>query len=122
MYVYKSICVIGIGTVGGFLCKYLSEQKSVEKITIVDYDVVSTRDIFRSVYSIGDIGEYKVVALTNKLKDVEVTVIQKKFIDRHTKLPANDIVIDCRDVIVELDPIINVKLYISSNYLVVNTI
>lgn len=118
---YKSICVIGIGTIGGFLCKYLSEQKSVEKITIVDYDVVSTRDIFRSVYSIGDIGEYKVVALANKLKDVEVIVIQEKFIDRHTKLPSSDIVIDCRDVIAELDPIINVKLYISSKYLVVNT-
>ena len=118
---YESICVIGVGTVGGFLCKYLSEQKSVEKITIVDYDVVSTRDIFRSVYSIGDIGEYKVVALANKLKDVEVIVIQEKFIDRHTKLPSSDIVIDCRDVIVELDPIINVKLYISSKYLVVNT-
>lgn len=118
---YESICVIGVGTVGGFLCKYLSEQKSVEKITIVDYDVVSTRDIFRSVYSIGDVGEYKVVALANKLKDVEVTVIQNKFIDRHTKLSRSDIVIDCRDVIVELDPIIDVKLYVSSKYLVVNT-
>jgi len=118
---YESICVIGVGTVGGFLCKYLSEQKSVEKITIVDYDVVSTRDIFRSVYSIGDVGEYKVVALANKLKDVEVIIIQNKFIDRYTKLSRSDIVIDCRDVIVELDPIIDVKLYISSKYLVVNT-
>ncbi|RLA64538.1 MAG: hypothetical protein DRQ78_05960 [Epsilonproteobacteria bacterium] len=118
---YESICVIGVGTVGGFLCKYLSEQKSVEKITIVDYDIVSTRDIFRSVYSIGDVGEYKVVALANKLRDVEVTTMQKKFIDKDTKLPTSDIVIDCRDVIAELDPIINVKLYISSKYLVINT-
>lgn len=117
---YKTICVIGVGTIGGFLCKYLAEQKSVERIIIVDYDIVSTRDIFRSIYSIGDVGEYKVVALANKLKNVEVTMMQNKFIDNHTNLPTNDIVIDCRDVIVKLDPIIDVKLYVSSEYLVIN--
>lgn len=121
MLMYKSVCVLGVGTVGGFLCKYLSQQKNVQKITIVDYDVVSSRDVFRGVYSTSDVGEYKVVALASKLEDVEVTVIQKKFIDKQTQLPNSDIVIDCRDVIVDLDPIIDVKLYISSKYLVVNT-
>ena len=37
---YGDICLIGIGTLGGFLAKNISELESTKNLTLIDYDIV----------------------------------------------------------------------------------
>ena len=42
---YGDICLIGIGTLGGFLAKNISELESTKNLTLIDYDIVEQKNI-----------------------------------------------------------------------------
>jgi len=117
----KRITVIGVGSFGGFLCKHLSELESVKELHIIDYDFVESKNVRNSVYSISQIGEYKVDALKELIQN-EVFVMEFKtgYEEGKTKLPKTDLVIDCRDMVCDRGKEIDVRLYISGRELIVD--
>lgn len=117
----KRITVIGVGSFGGFLCKHLSELESVKELHIVDYDFVESKNVRNSIYSIAQVGEYKVDALKETIEN-EVFVMEFKsaYEEGKTKLVKSDLVIDCRDVVCDRGKEIDVRLYISGRVLVID--
>jgi tRNA A37 threonylcarbamoyladenosine dehydratase len=119
--VYKTVTVIGLGSLGGFLTKYISELSYVRNITLVDFDTVEGKNVFDSIYNYTNIGEYKVDALYDIIKDdVAVTKLNQKYIEGQTYLPESDLVIDCRDVVCDRDREIDVRFYIAEKSLVID--
>lgn len=118
---YKSICVIGLGTIGGFLSKDLSELENVETLILIDYDKVKKKNINNSIYEESDINLLKTKAIKNKLNSkIKVITINTKFIENQTYVPKCDLVIDCRDFVYDRSNLIDVRLYISSRSLVLD--
>jgi hypothetical protein len=115
------VTVIGLGTLGGFLCKHLSETESVKELVIVDHDIVEGKNVFKSIYRSSDVGEYKVNALSNIINDdVAVTKLKTRYIEGKTKLPPSDLVIDCRDIVCDRAGEIDVRFYISERILMID--
>lgn len=117
----KKVIVIGVGSFGGFLCKHLSELETVKELYIIDHDLVESKNIRNSVYSISQVGEYKVDALKELIQD-EVFVMDFKtsYVEGKTKLPKANLVIDCRDMVCDRDNEIDARLYISGRMLVID--
>lgn len=117
----KRIAVIGVGTLGGALCKNISEMESIDELIIVDHDKVEGKNIHNSVYKASHIGEMKVDAL-NEIIGNDVNVIPKnmKYKEGKTTLPKCDLVIDCRDVVCNRGKEIDVRLYISGKILIID--
>ena len=119
--VVKSVAVIGVGTLGGYLCKHISELDNITELIIIDDDIVESRNIFTSIYNSSQIGEYKVNALAELLnEDVTVTKINKRYIEGKTSIPKCNLVIDCRDVVCSRLDEIDVRLYISERVLIID--
>lgn len=118
---YSKICVIGIGTLGGFLAKNLSELETTNKLLLIDYDTVEQENIRNSVYIKTDIGQPKTKAILDKLNgDVLVHTINDKFIEGKTKIENCDLILDCRDFTYERENLIDVRLSISARNLIVD--
>jgi len=118
---YETVTVIGVGTLGGFLCRNISELDSTKEIIIVDHDIVEGRNVFTSIYNSSSIGEYKVDALAEMIgDDVTVTKIKESYIEGITLLPRSDIVIDCRDIVCNRGIQIDVRFYISDRNLIID--
>ena len=117
----KRIAVIGLGTLGGALCKNISEMESIDELVIVDYDKVEGKNIHNTVYNASHIGEMKVDAL-NELIGNNVHVIPKnmKYKEGKTAIPKCDLVIDCRDIVCNRGKEIDVRLYISGKILIID--
>jgi len=117
----RKILVIGVGSFGGFLCKHLSELDSVEQLYIVDLDCVEPKNARNSIYSISQVGEYKVDALAHNIQDeVSVMGFRSKYEEGETTLPKVDLVIDCRDMVCDRGTEIDVRLYISGTQLIID--
>jgi len=118
------IAVIGIGTLGGFVAHTLSELDGVEKLILIDFDIVEEKNLINSIYRINDIGQYKTTALYNIIKEqrseIEIEIITEKYNEFETVIPEVDITIDCRDFICSRGNKVDVKLYISSRYLIID--
>lgn len=118
---YSKVAVIGLGTLGGFLCKHISEIEEVRELVIIDHDMVEGRNVFKSIYTASQVGEYKVDALAELLKDdVTVTKINRRYIEGKTSLPLCDLIIDCRDVVCDRAGEIDVRLYITGRILIID--
>lgn len=118
---YRTVAVIGLGTLGGFLCKHLSEIESVKELIVIDHDIVEGKNVFKSIYRSSDVGEYKVNALENIIDDdVTVTKLRELYIEGKTILPKNDLVIDCRDIVCNRSDEIDVRFYISERILMID--
>lgn len=118
---YSSICLIGVGTIGGFLAKSISELETTKNLLIIDHDIVELKNTKNSIYTKNDIGKFKVDALYEKIKNnTNVTTINKKFIEGFTIIPKFDLVIDCRDFTYERKDLIDIRLYISYRNLVID--
>lgn len=118
---YNKVTVIGLGTLGGFLCKNISELDCIKELTIVDYDIVEGKNVFKSIYSSSQIGEYKVNALADIINDdVAVTKIKQTYIEGMTILPKSDLVIDCRDIVCNRKTEIDARFYISETILIID--
>jgi len=117
----KRIAVIGLGSLGGTLCKHISEMESIDELVLIDYDIIESRNIHNSVYSAMHIGERKVDALGEIIKEnINVIPIHTKYIEGKTKLPENDLLIDCRDVVCSRGNEIDVRLYITGKILIID--
>ena len=117
----KTVAIIGLGTLGGFLCKHMSELDSVKELVIIDFDHVENKDVYRTIYDHSNIGELKVNAMKEIIGD-DVTVMEfnHKYVEGKTKLPKCDLVIDCRDVVCDRLGEIAVRLYISGTILIID--
>lgn len=118
---FSRVAVIGLGTLGGFLCKHISDLDGVEELIIVDHDIVEGKNVFKSIYTSSQVGEYKVDALKPLLNDdVTVTKINQRYIEGKTRLPICDLVIDCRDVVCDRANEIDIRFFISGKVLVID--
>lgn len=122
---YNKVTVVGLGTLGGFLSKHISEFETTKDLVLIDHDIVESRNVFRSIYSHRTIGEYKVDALANIIKDnvgddVTVTKLNTEYIEGITDLPKSDLVIDCRDKVCNRNNEIDVRFYISHKTLIID--
>lgn len=117
----KRIAVIGLGTLGGAICKHISEMEVVDELVLIDYDVVESKNTKNSVYTASQIGETKVDALKELIKEnINVIPITKKYKEGRTKIPECDLVIDCRDVVCNRGNEIDVRMYITGKILIVD--
>ena len=117
----KRIAVLGLGTLGGALCKNISEMESIDELIIVDYDVLESKNIHNSVYNASQIGETKVDALKEIIENnVRVIPINMKYKEGETPLPECDLVVDCRDIVCDRGSEIDVRLYISGKILILD--
>lgn len=118
---YSKICVIGLGTVGSFIAKKLSELETTKSLMLIDYDIVKRENIKTSIYSEEDIGKPKTQAILKKINSNKLIQYRnEKFIEGSTKLKKYDLVIDCRDFTYERKNIIDSRLYISFRHLVID--
>lgn len=119
--VYKSVVIIGLGTLGGYTAEAIADLEDVEKLVIIDHDIVEQKNLKNSIYRQIDIGSPKVEALKeillNQHPDLEVWAFQAEYIEGRTKLPKEDLVIDCRDFTYDRQSEIDARFYISSRYL-----
>jgi len=117
---YNEICVIGLGTIGGFLARSLSYLETTKKLLLIDYDIVEIQNIRNSIYTKKDIGKLKTEVILEKI-DCD-TVISKniKFMEGITKIPKLDLTIDCRDFTYDRKNLIDMRLYISFNNLIID--
>jgi len=117
----KRIAVIGLGTLGGALCKNIAEMESIDELIIIDYDYVESKNIHNSIYNASQIGETKVDALKEILKDnVHVIPLNAKYKEGKTLLPKCDLVVDCRDIVCDRGSEIDVRLYITGKILIID--
>ena len=120
--VYRSVTIIGVGTLGGYVAEAISNLEGIEKIVVVDHDIVEVKNLSNSIYRPIDIDLLKVDALKDIIVDVQVETFAIKFdeLKDHSYLPETDLVLDCRDITYNRGSYIDARLYISSRYLIVD--
>jgi len=122
--VYKTITVIGLGTLGGFIANAVSNSESIENLKIIDHDIVETKNLKNSIYRQIDVGLAKTEALKDiilsKNSNTNVDIRSEKYIEGKTILSKSDLVLDCRDITYDRTSEIDARLYISSRYLIVD--
>ena len=121
---YKKIAVIGLGTIGGFLVKNLVELDSVESLILIDYDIVEQSNTKNSIYKKSDVGKLKVDCMYDIVRkideEIDITCIKEKYIEGETEIEKCDLVIDCRDFTYDRGSEIDIRLYLSARYLVID--
>lgn len=118
---FRKIGVIGLGSLGGFLCKHLSELDQVKHLITIDPDFVESKNLQTSMFQRMDVGNLKVNAVERLVNNgVEVTKMHKKYEEGKTIIPKCDLIVDCRDIICTRKSEIDMKLYISERFLVIN--
>jgi len=119
---YSKICVIGLGTLGGFLAKNLSELETTKELLLFDYDTVEPENIKNSIYLKKDIGKLKTEAICDHIynSNIQINKRAEKFIEGKTKIPKYDLIIDCRDFTYERKDLIDIRLFISGKSLIID--
>jgi len=120
--VYRTVTIIGVGTLGGFVAEAVSNLGGLEKLVIVDHDIVEVKNLSNSIYRQIDVALLKVDALKDIITNVQVDTVPIKFDETkdHIYLPNTDLVLDCRDSTYNRGSYIDGRLYISSRYLIVD--
>lgn len=121
----SSVTVIGVGTLGGFLCESLSKTESIKRIIVIDYDKVRRKNVGESIYSLKSIGNSKVYSIKKIIRslnnNIEIVDIKQKYIEGITKLPYDtDLLFDCRDFIYDRSGEIDSRLFITGRYVVLD--
>jgi hypothetical protein len=118
----NDIVIIGTGTLGGHLCKHLAESSQVSKLTLIDKDIVDTKDTMMGVFQLVDLAEPKVYALKHMFINhhVEIESRAELYIDGITELPKSDLIIDCRNMFGRRDLSIDMKMFISGRFLILD--
>ena len=125
MKVVSSVAVIGLGSLGGFLCSSLSKISSIKKMIVADYDRVQKKNIGESIYTSKFIGDGKVYAIKRIISfsnpDLEIIGIKEKYVEGKTKLPCKiNLIFDSRDFIYDRSGEIDSRLFITSRYIVLD--
>ncbi len=99
----SNVLIVGVGGLGCPIVDYLS-RAGVGKIGIVDHDKVDASNIHRqSIYTLKDIGKYKVEVLKKKIidinPDVKTKIYKNKFNNKNAYKILNqfDIIVDGSD-------------------------
>ena len=119
---FNHIAIAGVGSIGSFLAQTIVTSLHVNKISLVDFDIVEERNIGRSIFSRKHIGKNKANAVEDILKvmsDVEVDSFPFHFTYDYFRNDPVDLVIDCRDMITYRDEK-TVKITISGDNLIVD--
>lgn len=82
----KNICVLGLGGVGGYTAEMLA-RAGVGRLTLVDFDTVSTSNINRQIIALhSNIGKKKTELFTERLKNInpelKITAIDDFYSDK----------------------------------------
>ena len=121
---YNNVTIIGIGTLGGFLSNAIVNLETIKELTIIDSDIVEPHNIKNSIYRKKDIGKPKTECLCEILKqnneDVKINKLNLNFIESEMDVPESDLVIDCRDFTYDRGVKIDIRLYLSSRYIIVD--
>ena len=81
----SNVLIVGAGGLGCPIVDYLS-RAGIGKIGIVDYDKVDISNIHRqSIYTLKDVGKYKVEVLKKKIIDINPDVKTKIYKNKITK-------------------------------------
>lgn len=117
---FNNICIVGVGTLGGFVCKHLAEQENIKDITVIDDDIVQSKNTYNSIYGASTIGEFKVDSIAHMLENImPIRKMRQKYFEGKTQIPNDvDLVIDCRDELYDRFGEIDVRLFISNRTLV----
>ena len=122
---FRKICIIGIGTLGGFIAKSLSELDNIVEVGIIDYDTIEEKNLNNSVYLENQVGKYKIDALEeiirNNNKNIKISKWNMKFVEGTNDIYKQyDLVLDCRDFTYDRKEEIDTRLYVTSRYIVVD--
>ena len=121
---YRTVTVIGLGTLGGFIADSLASLEGVEKLIIVDHDKVEKKNLKNSIYRQIDIDLLKADALediiSSRFPEIEISKHEMRFDEWTSTLPKSDLVLDCRDYTYDRGSYIDARLYVSSRYLIVD--
>jgi len=119
---FNSITIIGTGTLGGHLCKHLAESSEINKLTLIDQDLVDSKDTEFGIFKPVDICEPKVHVLYQMFSNykIEIEPIVKFYKDGITILPPSDLTIDCRNIFGKRDLNIDMKMFIVDRVLVLD--
>lgn len=122
MNFFNTITIIGTGTLGGHLCKHLAENSKVCKLILIDKDLVDTKDTEVGIFQPVDIYEPKVHALYHKFKNynTEIEPRVEFYMDGITDLSVSDLTIDCRNTFGKRDLNIDMKMFISERFLILD--
>lgn len=127
----SSVAVVGLGSLGSFLSDSLSKVETIEKLVLIDYDTVQEKNLINSVYRKIDVERFKVNAMRDIILSnnpcLKVLVVQDKYDNlRRTSSrwllvrPDVDLVVDCRDFTYDRTDEVDVRMYITSRYLVLD--
>lgn len=101
----SSVCVIGLGGVGGYVAEMLA-RAGVGKLFLVDFDTVSESNLNRQIIALADtVGKKKTDVMLQRVKNInpecEATALDvfvtKENADTIIEQSAADIIIDCID-------------------------
>ena len=102
---FKRVTIVGVGGVGGYVATLLA-RAGVEKMRIIDFDIVSPSNFNRQVVAVkGNEGRLKVEALKDIIlsinEDIEVEKKKKKLDKDNVSslLENSDIVVDAIDIV-----------------------
>jgi hypothetical protein len=114
----NSACIIGLGGIGSWVALSLA-LLGVERLFLVDYDVLEIHNLNRTPFKLSDVGTTKAVALTNLIlerrSDCYVFPIVEHIEDVDLSMIDTDLFIDCRDKFQPLDVGPNAK-YVKLGY------
>jgi len=97
-----NIALLGVGALGSVLAEMLV-RAGVEKIALIDDDVLEAGNVTRHVATLVDVGEVKVPVVARRLRQISPTVRVAEFSEKlpsdakaiETQLADYDIIIDC---------------------------
>ena len=98
----KNICILGLGGVGGYTAEMLA-RAGVGRLTLVDFDTVSTSNINRQIIALhSNIGKKKTELFTERLKNInpelKITAIDDFYSDKlEIDLTDYDFIVDAID-------------------------
>ena len=70
----KTVCVFGVGGVGGFVCEGLA-RIGIGHLILVDHDTVSISNLNRQIVAChSTIGKYKVDVMKEMIQDIDPTI------------------------------------------------
>lgn len=113
----KSVVVIGVGSFGGFFSRELLKYSVIEKIIVIDFDIVKRKNLKNSIYIEEDINHPKVDCLRKNLNDNRIFIINKKYEDvEFEEIKDVDVIIDCRDQVIQRGNEISLSISIIEGY------
>lgn len=118
----RTVTIIGTGTLGGHLCKHLAECSRVDKLILIDKDIVDRKDTEIGIFQPIDIDEPKVHVLYRMLLNYNIEIEPRAEFYREgmADLSKSDLTIDCRNIFGKRDLNIDMKMYINERFLILD--